>query len=806
MGCKTNVDLVRNSLIEKSLIWPNLARLYDAGSLSGLKSASAIQSYISVNKDITFRTIHLQSRLATYKTVLERRQLDSSDAEEISKDVRRFCEHIEEISVQLQTIFKKIQALNVHVPTIVKNYQKDLKNFHKTCNALEFIAKQVNGDDTTQSIDTSAKRMEYLKEKYRMQALSQLPSDDSVASIDEVLRDILFRRDCLANQYQFLTREICHETLSTATYAEKVKEAKNMLDTMNKIVEKLRALMKNCSSIKSHVEEYLSLLKDPRQPDIACSRFIYLFETLRWETERLEIVEGFPKTSQLMQKWQKDFGVGDEFQPKVFDLCQAIKSDLKELLDDQKCIYTVPYRVGVIGHQSVGKTALITRLVGRADYMRMVNLERSTFGYLQFDTYLEHPKSNGKGIPVSFIDIAGAIDNDTTVAVGNFIDLIHRSDCDAYILVFDRPFDALNQTWFDEITVNLKRRCLLVHSRSDYTFKEFYRETALRDFQPDSYDSFSAQSAVETTRQHASKRLDGRNLERKIYLTGINADSEFQRCPFGQFDFDQLKRQLCQSASIDMRVQRVCRLAIAAAKTVLNTCFRRGYVVSKIKYRCGAAAASIIPFLDELVAFLGREQIRQAFGIHDQSSIVNSVQGKVNSLEAFLSRHYFVVPNNVLKSGYFKYLLPKERKSTHSCRVQPTTDDCESRNKALIAQATPRNKFFRNHVTGQTSNTIGRLAMGAGITASVLDETLSIAAPAAIGALRGVSTAGIVVGAVLAPAYAAWAFYSSGKRMNSHLHKLCDDVQVVLIYFIAQVCNDCAPVNSDSFSSDSDED
>jgi hypothetical protein len=44
--------------------------------------------------------------------------------------------------------------------------------------------------------------------------------------------------------------------------------------------------------------------------------------------------------------------------------------------------------------------------------------------------------------------------------------------------------------------------------------------------------------------------------------------------------------------------------------------------------------------------------------------------------------------------------------------------------------------------------------------------------------------AGIVVDAVLTPAFAAWAFYNAGNRMNAHLHVLCDDLQTIV-----RICN-----------------
>lgn len=102
------------------------------------------------------------------------------------------------------------------------------------------------------------------------------------------------------------------------------------------------------------------------------------------------------------------------------------------------------------------------------------------------------------------------------------------------------------------------------------------------------------------------------------------------------------------------------------------------------------------------------------------------------------------------------------------------------------------------------SNLASRSATAFSAVVQVTDDVIRVVVPTAAGALKVVSTVGIVVGAVLTPVFAAWAFYSAGNRMNEHLHLLCDDLQTVLMHFIVALCNDlCEDIRiHDSDSSD----
>ncbi|CAF4303533.1 unnamed protein product, partial [Rotaria magnacalcarata] len=61
-----------------------------------------------------------------------------------------------------------------------------------------------------------------------------------------------------------------------------------------------------------------------------------------------------PQLIGLREKWQKSYGIGDQFEPKVIDLFQAVDNDVKNIFENETYIYSLPYRVGIIGEGSVG--------------------------------------------------------------------------------------------------------------------------------------------------------------------------------------------------------------------------------------------------------------------------------------------------------------------------------------------------------------------------------------------------------------------------------------------------------------------
>jgi hypothetical protein len=242
----------------------------------------------------------------------------------------------------------------------------------------------------------------------------------------------------------------------------------------------------------------------------------------------------------------------------------------------------------------------------------------------------------------------------------------------------------------------------------------------------------------------------------------------------------------------NMRLERVARLAILASRTVINTCFRRGYTVSRLKYCVLAAGASIVPLLDEVPSFAGREKIRQAFGIHDRWSISNAIRRKTNSLEEYLTKYQLTMPEGLLQSGYFGYTVSKGKKGTASSLEDHGDESPQLQPSAHKQSMNTLSQMLEQKQVGavfQGGNIIKQSMVVGGVAVQSVDDILRIVAPSAAGALRGLSIAGLVVGVVLLPFFAAWSAYSAGKRMKRHLHLLCDDLQIIFVYLIIRICD-----------------
>ena len=371
-----------------------------------------------------------------------------------------------------------------------------------------------------------------------------------------------------------------------------VGKAKKKLAMMETVTEELSYLRGNLRAIERYTDEYISMLRDDKYPETPCARFIYLLEMLRTQTEKLQMADNFANTMRLMHEWQNDRSADDQFKPKIIELCQVIQQDLKMLPSERSCTYSIPYKNGVIGDTSVGKSALVMALGNITQFPTMVNQERSTSSYLQFDTFFYDKSQNSRHIPISFIDIAGAIDNDTSRSIGNYLDLITNTDCDLYMIVFDKPFHHHNQLCRDYIENTLGRQCLLVRSKADLPFGRFYEDETRRKYQDETYTNFDVRCAVNKTRQHSMKTFDDARLIERVFLTAAGQESSLTATDFGRFDLDKLKEELLRFATDDTQIARVCQLAILESRAAINTCFRRGYSVSKTKYRWLAATAS----------------------------------------------------------------------------------------------------------------------------------------------------------------------------------------------------------------------
>jgi hypothetical protein len=320
-----------------------------------------------------------------------------------------------------------------------------------------------------------------------------------------------------------------------------------------------------------------------------------------------------------------------------------------------------------------------------------------------------------------------------------------------------------------------------VRSKADLLFSQFFRQATGKKYERKDTIGFHERCALTKTEQNSLVTFDDTRLFNKVYLTAAACDDDdVKGAPFAAFDLDKLKKNLVELAMTDIRGERICKLAIRASITVINTCFRRGYAVSQTKYRWLAAGASLVPFLDQLPAFFGREKIRQVFGIHDSFAVTNAFHRTRDSFEEYLIEKTFTVPKEYLKSGYFKYLIPKATKQTTTTSQTKLDKFAQQKKKAYHVR--------KNLILQDTSIDARQTAQN----------------------MAGDSTFTGVLFSVLSSVPIS---HSTGKRMDEHLHLLCDDLVVILQYFAFKLCNDCCRCiqlprlpSSDEDSSSSDND
>ncbi|CAF4279851.1 unnamed protein product [Rotaria magnacalcarata] len=254
----------------------------------------------------------------------------------------------------------------------------------------------------------------------------------------------------------------------------------------------------------------------------------------------------------------------------------------------------------------------------------------------------------------------------------------------------------------------------------------------------DSIDDYDFKTALTDRRQHISVSYDCGRLPDQIYLTAVGCDEMLKKLPLFTFDLEVLKTKFMRLAIKDTRAESMFKITSSALRTTINTCFRRGYIVSPTGYQWIAAACSIIPFLDELPAYFERDKISEAFGVHDNSMETNTLNNTATSI-----KKDFTVPKTYLISNCFKYL-------------------CCNKEKQSVANI-PNNLNESLRLT-EPRNSKDTIARPQNVTASLGHGACN------------------VVGRLLTPVFALWS-------MNEHLHVLCDDLLAIAAYFLATIYN-----------------
>ncbi|CAF0996012.1 unnamed protein product [Rotaria sordida] len=361
-----------------------------------------------------------------------------------------------------------------------------------------------------------------------------------------------------------------------------------------------------------------------------------------------------------MITWEHLLMTTDEFKPKVITVFKSFENDLKRII-----IPTIPCRIGFIGETSVGKTSLLnclrktgnnyrnnseTEIISDRRIFSPVRVGKSTLCQLEFD----HEYTDGT--QVIFVDIEGSTDYDTDLKSGNYFDEIRKADCDLYILVFDNKFIDIHKKWYDYIVNELKRTCWVVRNKIDDLFLRIFKEDVGQEFNSSSETkrNLYAERIIKRIRKSVSSNTN----ELKLYLTATSSDiNEFNRdlfnASYGKFELEQLINDI-KNLPLSFHTNRLQHMCMIAVAKVINCCFRRGYVINVMKYKIYAGLAAVVPFGDLIPRYLGREEIRQVFGVNNRSRFMAWWTGKKDELKEYLENFDIEIDKDSLKTSAFK--------------------------------------------------------------------------------------------------------------------------------------------------------
>ena len=499
---------------------------------------------------------------------------------------------------------------------------------------------------------------------------------------------------------------------------------------------------------------YRALISKSNEPKDLCMIYAHLCEDLQFEIVNAEQQHLFPMATRLMSEWLHEQGSGDEFQPKILPFIRALEEDLANQRANPDKVPRV--KIGLIGYTNVGKSSLTNRLLGVAtlpdDRASPVSQNKSTYFPLYFDRKdpLIDPSNKESQTLVTLVDIQGLDENRTSnhseTTAGNYLDEVRKADCDIYIIVFDKQVSEEQQGWITEIEDKLERQCVLVRSKIDQDYL-----TKFRDYTKKPYLRVSeAERAVIAPEIMRQLRADNAVASQWVYLVGCdyspnNSDAEQLIEDHSSFELSSLCDKLGTLAG-PKHLIRVRKSADQVSVRVINTCFRRSYILNAMKYKVAAGFASIIPFGDQLPRFLSREGIRETFGIDD------ALRDDIRSRH--LNIHGYKLQTSIFKDSVT--MVDSQVNSEFDPRAIVTVGGT-----GLIVAA----------------NFTGDLVRVAAPTATAISSVARVA----------FTVATIGVGAILTAGVSAWSAIDSGKHIFSYVNRLCDDLIMVNDSLIASI-------------------
>ncbi|CAF2864508.1 unnamed protein product [Rotaria sp. Silwood2] len=529
----------------------------------------------------------------------------------------------------------------------------------------------------------------------------------------------------------------------------------NSLKEVKNVSDEIKAKDDSDNDLKICCEKYISLLNGKDDAKRECESFIEICETLLYYIENAEFENYFPSLNQLMNTWERSLVEKKGFEPKVIQVFKSFESDLKRIV-----LPTLPCRIGFIGEMSAGKTSLLkclrnidcydtdnskTEIATDRRILSPIRVGKSTLCQLEFDTQYTD------GTEVIFVDIEGSTDYDTDLESGNYFDEIRKADCDLYILVFDNRFADMHKNWHNYIVKELNRECWLVRNKIDDLFLRTFKEDVGQEFNSSSEAKRNryAERIVKRIRESVSSGTNGI----KLYLTFSSCDTDalnenLSKEPYGKFDLEKLIDDI-KNLPHNFHANRLQKMCVTATAKIINNCFRRGYVVNVMKYKVFAGVAAVVPFADLIPRYLGREAIRQAFGVNSRSRFMVWWTGQKDELKEYLENFNIEIDKDSLTTSAFKNTFQL------------------------------RSPAIETNINAGTS-IVSRSAAAVGIAGvTVSDDVLRLSGVGAINAIRGLSISFIVVGVALTAAMCAWSAVSNGKQMYNYLNRLCDDIILI---------------------------
>ena len=517
----------------------------------------------------------------------------------------------------------------------------------------------------------------------------------------------------------------------------------NELEQSTLLIHQLESLKTQLNELderqlNDYSNRYAILLTGECETNRPCEYFIRRCEQLLYYNHQIVFEKYFPLLQNRMNEWEETSMTTENFQPKILDAYRALEGDLG------RHIYpSIPYRIGLIGNISVGKTSLLNwlRTQTKTDDILIspVRVGKSTYCRLEF----EHKYPDGKKIIL--VDIEGSTDIDRQLKSANYYDEISKADCDLYLIVFDNQFTDIQHGWKEFIEGTLKRQCWLVRNKIDDLFQ--------RKCQENLADSKYKDQIFEQIRNETSIDIHGNRLS-NVYLTYVSQDDSLR----DKTDLDRLLTDI-QQLPTNVYNQRLHKMALCAMARVINNCFRRGYVINIMKFKIAAGIAAVVPFCDLIARYYGREEIRQAFGITTRSRLSNRIYGTTNEFEDYLNRFEINIDGFELKTSIFK--------------------GSSTNNLASVAAKSA--------------------AVGGAAGVSVCDDVLRASGAITTTAVRGLSVAIVAAGAVLTVGMCTWAAVSNGKHLYEYLNGLCDDLICISNYLTAKMISDNNEIR-DTFS------